>query len=125
MNNLKDSFNLEGLHSIMKLCNAALLISMIKNSPLWSVREKHCGRRYTNGVWVGYGCFLGFFLVLIYEMMLQPFELNSANVDLKHDAFTPIRSSETYSTYYLQQLASMKCKTLLVLEGKETPEPEI
>lgn len=69
--------------------------------------------------------FFGVFFVLIYEMMLQPFELNSANVDLKHDAFTPIRSSETYSTYYLQQLASMKCKTLLVLEGKETPEPEI
>lgn len=27
------------------------------------------------------------FFVIIYKVMLKPFELNSANVDLKHDAF--------------------------------------
>lgn len=37
-------------------------------------------------VWVDYGSFWVFF-VIIYKVMLKPFELSSANVNLKLDAF--------------------------------------
>lgn len=86
MNNLKDSFDLETLQSIMKLCNAVLLISMIENHHcgLWerSIVEEDTQLRFGLVMvvfWV--------FFVIIYKVMLKPFELNSANVDLKHDAF--------------------------------------
>lgn len=60
MNSLRSFFNLEGLQNIMKLCNAALLISIIKNHycGLW---ERSTVEEDTQTGYV-YGCFFGSFL---------------------------------------------------------------